>query len=243
MTHEEARFILRSHRPGTADDRDPVFAEALVLAERDPALRSWWNGQRAFDEAVARKLSAIGPAHGSVEAILAAARAQQRSHGRHRKLIWLAAAAVTILLTLASTLPFRIGPITETSLHAFALADTSGNLWGHKGNAPELKGIEDRLASGNLRAQASQLLELSALRSDGCRVVSVAGREVFEFCFGPNHEFHLYVAKRGDFPDEGTGANPTIIVEGRFAVATWADERHVYSLVTYAGIEALRSLL
>lgn len=243
MTHDEAKFILRSYRPGTPDDRDPVFAEALALADRDPVLRAWWESQRAFDDAVARKLTALAPSSGSLELILAGARAQRRSRRRMRTLAWLAAAAVAILLTLVGTQRFRFGPIKEESLTAFALADTRHNLWGHQGHAPALTALHEALNQGDLRARASRLLDISALRADGCRSVRVAGREVFEICFGPEHEFHLYLAKRTDFPKEGLGESPVMTEQGRFSIATWADEEHVYSLVTYVGSESLRRLL
>lgn len=244
MNHEEAKFLLRAHRPGTADDRDPVFAEALALADRDPALRAWLEGQRAFDDAVVRKLDEIRPESGALEALLAGARAQHRSRRRARTFGWFAlAAAFAVLFATAGVLHWRTLPRAGASLAEIARTDMGGALWKHRGNSAALDALAGELLAGDLRAKAARLIDLSALRTDGCRVVSVGGREVFEFCFGPGHAFHLYIAARADFPDAVLSADPVIDDQGRRALASWADERHVYSLVTYAGAETLRRLL
>ncbi len=244
MNHDEAKFLLRAHRPGTADDRDPVFAEALDLAARDPELRAWLESQRAFDDAVVRKLEKIQPESGSLETILAAARAQRRIRRRARTFVWLAAAAaLAVLLSVAATLHRRTIPGDGDSFHQIALADMNGTLWRHRASSGAMETLGSELLAGDLRAKAGRLIELSALRADGCRVVSVAGREVFEFCFGPRHEYHLYIARRDDFPDEAATGDPLITDAGRYALASWADERHVYSLVSYAGAPALKQVL
>jgi hypothetical protein len=244
MNHDEAKFLLRAHRPGTADDRDPVFAEALAFASRDPGLRAWLESQHAFDEAVVRKLAEIQPEAGSLESILAGARAQRRSRRRARTFVWLAAAAAfAVLLSVAGVLHRRTIPDDGDSFHQIALTDMNGALWRHQSGAGGMETLGSELLTGDIREKAARLIELSALRADGCRVVSVAGRDVFEFCFGPRHEYHLYVAKRDDFPKEAGDGDLRIENAGRYALASWADERHVYSLVSYAGAAALKQVL
>src|SRR5437867_8043687 len=56
MDNREAKFILNAYRPGGEDASDPLFAEALVQAQRDPVLARWFNESIAFDTAVTEKL-------------------------------------------------------------------------------------------------------------------------------------------------------------------------------------------
>ena len=52
MKNQEAKFILGAYRPDGQDAGDPVFAEALSQAERDPDLRTWFERGRKFDTTV-----------------------------------------------------------------------------------------------------------------------------------------------------------------------------------------------
>ena len=42
MTNERAKFVLGAYRPNGADAKDPMFAEALEQAKRDPNLAAWF---------------------------------------------------------------------------------------------------------------------------------------------------------------------------------------------------------
>ena len=56
MDREQARFVLRSFRPGGADARNPDFEEALAVAADDPRLGEWLVGEREQDASVAASL-------------------------------------------------------------------------------------------------------------------------------------------------------------------------------------------
>ena len=56
MNLEEAKLILRACRPNGSDDADARCAEALHLAQANPALRDWWLAESAWDGASVRKL-------------------------------------------------------------------------------------------------------------------------------------------------------------------------------------------
>ena len=44
MNATEAKEVLILYRPGTADDHDPAFVDALDYCQRDPELKSWFDG-------------------------------------------------------------------------------------------------------------------------------------------------------------------------------------------------------
>ena len=43
MNHREAKLISQACRPGEPDAADPMFAEALEQARRDPQLQTWFH--------------------------------------------------------------------------------------------------------------------------------------------------------------------------------------------------------
>ncbi len=59
MDKEQAKFILRSFRPGEADMNAEDFAEALALAASNRELGEWLAEERAMDEAFTQALGSI----------------------------------------------------------------------------------------------------------------------------------------------------------------------------------------
>ena len=56
MNNEEAKLILQAYRPGGPDASDPLFAEALEHARRDPELQKWFAEQQTLDSLIQSKL-------------------------------------------------------------------------------------------------------------------------------------------------------------------------------------------
>lgn len=243
MTNDEAKFILRSFRADGSDAADPIFAAALRRAEHDPALRAWLEHERAIEQSLRRKLvEADFSSRSPAEIIVCVQGRLQRQH-TWRTVGWVTGATFAVLFAVAATLQMYPSQPDVHQLIRFALADAPPSKRSHLG-MPEVVG---RLASfpgpGGLRAAMAALPELSVLKADNCRTLVVAGQEVLEFCFGPNHSFHIYLAPRGAFSTDGLRSTPLFFEQDQFAAATWADERHVYTVVTGAGADALRALL
>ena len=245
MNNEEAKFILSACRPGGSDAAVPAFAEALAQVERDPELRAWWERERGLDSAVAAKLQGVAPPAGLREAILAGGRASQPAGPRWRQPGWLAVAA-TVAVLLAATVTWRTmraAPTWEV-LAAGSIADLVESHHAHVGRPSGLASSQDRLAGIALPLPQTLALDLKELRQRRCRTVTVGGREVFEFCFERDGAwFHLYAARRADFPRRGTEEPVELTARDGYVAATWADAANVYTLVTAAGYEALRRLI
>lgn len=243
MTNGEAKFILAAYRPCGRDAEDPLFAEALAQARDDPDLRTWFISQLAFDASVCAKFRELQPPAGLRETVLAGARVSRAGHRPklwQRRIPWLTLAAAAAVLVVAGALLLSGHARPDLDgLTRFALHDTAHNGTDHFGSVGAMRELEARLAATNFRSDSEFPFNLERLRADGCRTVRVAGHEVFEICFGRDHEFHLYFARRGDL----TGAHtdmPKFTSQGPLAAATWADSRFAYSLVTSAGTTALR---
>ncbi|MBI4624822.1 MAG: hypothetical protein HY736_16600 [Verrucomicrobia bacterium] len=246
MNNDEAIFILSAYRPDGQDATDPLFAEPLAQARRDPALKDWFGAQLRFDSLVSAKIREVPVPPGLREAILAGARVSmsRRAPPWHRRWPWFAAVAAAIvmagaLVTLRWSDPSRPD---LSKLTRFALRDTAVEGMKHIGSVAALRDTEELLAATRLRSAVDLNLDLARLRADGCRSVRVAGREVLEICFGRDHEFHLYLAARGDFAATQP-TEPSFSAAGPLSAAGWADARFAYALVTSAGASALRQRL
>jgi len=71
VDREQARFVLRSFRPGGADCGDADFAAALKLAHEDLELSQWLARERAFDAEFAAALDRLTMPASLRESILA----------------------------------------------------------------------------------------------------------------------------------------------------------------------------
>jgi hypothetical protein len=245
MKTTDAKFLLRALRPDGRDLADPLFAEALAQARQDPGLSAWLAREQATDATIAASLATLAPPAGLRDAILVGARA---STARPRRVWWqqpgwLAAAAC---LALAATLVVVRRPSAPVG-NAFALAalhDLRDHESAHPGHTPGLAALDARLASVAAPVPAALAgLDLAQLKAGGCRTLAVNGHEVFELCFERDGKwFHLYVARRADFPSDAPSA-PVFASEAKLATAAWADATHLYALVTDAGSDALRQVL
>ena len=99
MTREEAKELLSSFRPLTADAADPIFREALELARKDSDLGAWLAREQEFDQMLRQKLSSIRPPEGLTETILESVEGTA-SPSRSRGIGWLALAATVALAAL-----------------------------------------------------------------------------------------------------------------------------------------------
>lgn len=254
MDSTEAKFILRAYRPGGHDAQDPVFAEALAQLERDPALRAWWERERAFDAAVTEKIGTAHPPGHLRLAILAGGKVGNpggRSVMRWRSLpMWIAAAAAIAVGLFLAARPRGVGDrvLGLGELAALAVDDLEHAHDNHVGRPGDMAGVQAQLAGLALPVTAQSGPRVEDLQAKSCRVVKFAGRDVFEICYQREGTwYHLYVARAGDFglggASGGTDAKPIWTEKGRYAGTAWRDAQQVYALVTRAGPEALRKVM
>ncbi|HEY4245741.1 MAG TPA: hypothetical protein VGM64_02730 [Lacunisphaera sp.] len=244
MNHHEAKFLLRARRPGGADAKDPVFAEALAETERDPTLRAWLESEAAFDRAMAAKLREIQPPPGLHDAILAGSRASQRQPASWwKKPAWLAvAASIAIILTL--TRRFSGSDSSTQAFASYALQDLAVNSADHANHRPEVASLAARFTNTSLPLPGNVRVDAAELRRLGCRTLNFAGHEVFEICFKRDgHWYHLYAANVHDFSHGSADAKALLTTKGRISSTAWKDGNFAYALVTDAGPDALRRLI
>ncbi|HYC70877.1 MAG TPA: hypothetical protein VEB66_06700 [Opitutaceae bacterium] len=242
MKHEEAKFILNAYRPNGADAADPAFAEALEHARRDPALAAWFERLNEFDRAVAAKLGEVQPPSGLRETILAGARVgTPEGLSWWRRPAWLAVAAAFIVVG-AVTLSLAPARLEAADLTSFVARDAQQRHMHGDGEA--WSSFQARLAEPATRLGQKLAVNFSELRTTGCRTIRFQGRDVLEVCFNRDGKwYHCYVVRRADFPSLQAPASAEISAEGSVHVATWADDSHLFVVVSKGGAEALQVLL
>ncbi len=240
MDNDEAKFILRAYRPNGVDASDSQFADALDQAKRDPSLARWWQDEQALDRAIADRLRHAPIPNGLRESILTGAKVSSRPRAGWRAPVWFALAASLVVafgVTFSYSLAHRRAAVEQVA--QVAIEDV---LHGHHGNRGEavaqletvLENSSFRLTNGTMPAN------LTALESNGCRTLNIAGQSVAEICFARSGRYyHLYVMSRvGGMPQK-----PRMIEHDGARAAAWADEHNSYIVATTASLGELKNIL
>jgi hypothetical protein len=250
MNNTEAKFILNAYRSNGRDASDAAFGAALLQAKTDPALGAWFAREQEHGATIAAKLREVSPPAGLREAILAGGRVSgsnvtmmpdQRS--RWAQPVWLAAAAaVAVILTASVALwPKRVAG--EAPLAEFALADALEPSR-HRGHGEMAGALQATLSNSATKLTGGLPIDFAALRSNGCRTVSVAGHDVLEVCFKRDGQwFHCYIARVEDFPGAPAAVSPLFARTGRVDAAVWVDGAYRVLVATTAGHAAVQRLL
>ena len=245
MTNQEAKFTLGAYRAGGQDAGDPVFAEALEQAKRDPALGAWLAKEQAHDAIVTAKLREVAPPPGLRAAILAGAQAGSTRQAWWKQPVWLAAAAaVALLLAVGGTfLPGgRASGEPATRLGEPVLADL--NVAGHAGHETATGELKAWLEALGEKLAVSSGLNFAQMKAKGCRTLTLGGRELAELCFERNGlVFHLYTMPRTALPELTLGVKPTFVAQAGKAAAVWSDDTLHYVLAIGAGLDAIKRWL
>lgn len=254
MTNDEAKFMLQGYRPNGADAENEAFADALAQAERDPTLHTWFEREQAFDSIVAGKLRAISPPAGLRDSILAGTKLSSGDASKPGGAWWwrswgiglAAAAAMVIALTVTfsrsktqiAAIP-GFEPVLKVALADFGGAHTMG------ASAKELGGFGAWLMNDQNRLGAGVMpVDLDELRKLNCRVINVAGHDVFEVCFKRETGwYHVFIAPRKAFDLDGMQDQPMFHESGKFIAASWADEKFAYLVSGTTELATLRGLL
>jgi hypothetical protein len=184
ITAEEAKFVLSAYRSGRKDTDDPVFHEALRLAEKDPELGRWFEEQQEFDSVVAEKLSSIAPPphlHSTILAGLQAAPPAKRSRATR----WLAIAAIALigLLVIGDYFWFAGSPRADYAVYR---RDALNVL--NAGPVLDLTTADLQVAKNFIQERAAPLAptlpeKLTALPAAGCKVFEWQKHRVSLTCF------------------------------------------------------------
>jgi hypothetical protein len=232
MTHKQAKEILAVYRPGTDDERDPVFAEALELARTDAELKAWFDESVAFDKTMKSELARIIAPASVRDAILAEHKIIRPEPWWHRRMgsRQFAAAAAVIIAGLAFAFWYGQRPATFSEFRR-ELADQS---WGPSPHiqlkATNMVQLRRVLAVNGLPARFTVPSALAKSEVRGCSLLQWRGHEVPVICFqSEGQHLHLMVVNRKLFPDAPT-SGPQMDQWQVWRTASWSRDNFSYVL-------------
>ncbi len=249
MDNDRAKILLSAYRSDGADASDPVFAEALAQAERDPELTRWFAEERALDDRMHAALRSVRPPANLRDALLLTAKVSRMPTPRAwwTRPAWLAiAAAIVLFAGLAfvalrpHSTPFTIAGVTSEigrlhraeriSLGAMTSDPEQIQRW-----LKEHGGPHDFTAPTGLTSQMRL----------GCQVLDINGNKVSLVCFQieGGQLVHLLVMDRRRLADPPVIGKPIMLQEGELAFATWSEGDRTYVLASKIGADELRKFL
>jgi len=232
MNKQQAREILSVYRPGTEDEHDPIFAEALALARTDRELKTWFEESTAFDGGLRTALARVDAPIDLREIILAGRKIirptpwwNYRLSGRQ-----LAAAAALILVAALSVLWFNHRPPGFADFRR-EIADSS---WGPSPHvempAASLGEVKRLLAAQHVATNFSVPPALASSDIRGCSVMHWRGHEVPVICFHSDKQhLHLVVVGRDLFQD-APAVMPQTDQWSSWRTASWTQDDYAYVL-------------
>lgn len=255
MEIEDAKLILRSFRPNGEDVGDPFFAEALLLAERDPELAHWFAEQLAFDDKVREAFQQVSaPPHlrDSIRLSQKTARFSQKSIRPvwQRQNFLLIAAALMVLLMATTLLVPHNKPETPRLTAAgltewvLELAGSGGIRLGKMSRDPtEIRAwLVERGAPSDLELPPG----LRDVPGIGCQTYSINGTKVSLVCFllGKDQVVHLFVVENNALQGATVSSQPSLHTKNGQSWATWTSGGKSYVMTgTNVSQEKLRKLI
>lgn len=248
MNNVEAKFVLQAYRPSGADAMDPVFSGALEQAKQDPELGRWLGRMQDFDRTVASKLREVQAPADLRASILAGGRVSEpaRAGGswwrRHPALAM--AAGILVMLAVGTGVWWKATRAYSDRevLGQFAMDYVASGflLAAHSEDVGQLR---QWLAKRSAPLPTQLPAGFGELRGLGCKTIEYRGHDISLLCFSRGKEYHLFVARRDDFPDMPDYAEPHFASRNGYVSAAWSDARNHYVLVTDDGMPGLRRSL
>lgn len=232
MTIEEAKEILAAFRPGTEDERDPIFAEAVELMRTNAELKAWFEDARAFDQLMKVELARV-PAPADLRDIILASPKIIRPvpwwNSRLKDWHWAAAAAV-VLFAAGAALWFGRQPVTFGEFRR-EIADQSWGPTPHvEYKATNLVEIRRLLHEQQLPSKFPVPPSLARTSVRGYSLMHWRGHEMPVLCFhSDGQHLHLAVVDKNLFPDAPLDM-PEVDKWQSWRTASWSHDDFSYVL-------------
>jgi hypothetical protein len=254
MDELNIKTLLQAIRPGTEDERDPLFVEAIEAVRKDPVLASWWEEQKKFDARISEAVAAESPPEGL-----------RKSINRHRDLPgevdndpgpnhrrWSTAkragvgviAAAAVVMTALFLLPRQgavkmesfvdmVAHLNQTKSIRLALLDANPAI------------LREWLAANGAPHDFVLPQGLWDKPSLGCQKFDINGTKAALICFlvGENQIVHLFVMDQSSLAN-APGSKPRFEATGGTEMAMWSENGKTYILAsTTVSAERLRQLV
>jgi uncharacterized membrane protein YbaN (DUF454 family) len=233
MNNQEGKLILQAYRPGGRDTFDPLFAEALEQARRDPELQKWFAEEQVLDSQIQSKLRSAVAVPRDLKANLLALRKIIRPVPWWFQPMKLAAAAAVVLLIGLVAFLFLPPKPTPLALFREKMVSYSMQEHGHVTfESPDIAKLRQWLQARGVDANFELPAGLQGKPAQGCRVVDWNGHQATMICFVLDDGKHmdLFVMDRAGLPGFLESGAPQIVKTDGLMMATWAKSGKVYLL-------------
>jgi hypothetical protein len=246
MNQEEAKAILQACRPGGRDAGDPLFAEALALAQRDPELQKWLAQEQALDAALQAKLREAMPIPFGLKTRLLAQRKAIRPKAWWLRPAWFVpAAAALVLFAALAAVWVRQANAPQFAALRETLLQNSMMMDGHLGlMAQDMTKIQDWLKEKSAPADFALPAALHDAMLKGCKVLDWHGQKVTMLCLGAGGKhMDLFVIDCTRFRDFTPTETAQFAQAGGMSTAIWRNGQKTYLLAASGEESMLRKLL
>jgi uncharacterized membrane protein YbaN (DUF454 family) len=233
MNNQEAKLILQAYRPGGRDTFDPLFAEALEQARRDPELQKWFAEEQVLDSQIQSKMRTAVAVPRDLKANLLALRKIIRPVPWWFQPMKLAAAAAVVLLIGLSAFLLLPQKPAQLALFREKMVRYSMQEHGHiTFESPDIAKLQQWLQARGVDANFELPAGLQGKPAQGCRVVDWNGHQATMICFVLDDGKHmdLFVMDRAGLPGFLESGAPQIVKTDGLMMATWAKSGKVYLL-------------
>jgi hypothetical protein len=249
MTPEEAKRILALYRPGTADQDDPAFAEALDMADPgrqpgrrvsqlDPQLSRWFREHCAAFLSVRGKFRDIQPPPALKDQILAEFKSHVTPVRSQRRVMLACVAAVLVLAAFLTVFLLRRAQRDFSVYRQRVVAQALRPSYSMDLETNNLAAISTYLAGRHAPADYLLPPSLKSAQPAGCAVINWHGKFVTMLCFrsgkplGPGEvaDLWLFVANQDDVVNAPAGVARAETQMDRMATAAWSQGGQLYML-------------
>lgn len=258
MDKQRCRYILRACRANGADANDPLFREALAIAQKDPKIAAWLERERLIDRTIADKLREVSAPDELRQNILDGA-AVSSAPKRWRTAAAIAglglAAAAAITIGVQRLFPDAAPPPNRFDLVLASAFDDSRQPITPSYYAASISDLRGWLAHETAPAPGDIPAALAELPTIGCKTVDWSGVPSSVVCFrapalyrdeeghAVDRVMHLYTIDQKSCSGGSAEREPITFAREDQSVATWRDTDHFYVLVVKAPERALREFL
>lgn len=243
MNNQEAKLILQAYRPNGQDALDPLFADALEQARRDPELQKWFADEMVLNARIQSRLETAISAPATLKSELLALRKTVRPTPWWFQPMKLAAAVVAIALLGAGLLLMTKKPAQLASFRE-TMAQRSSDMQDHvEFGSHDIAKIQQWLQGHNMATDFALPALLQGGTPQGCRLVDWNGHKATMICFMLNGEhMDLFVMERNGLPNFPENGAPQFAKANGLMTAMWANNGKVY-LLTGGSKELLQKVL
>jgi hypothetical protein len=246
MTIEEAKFILQSYRPGGQDAELPEFKEALKLVEENGKLRTWFEEQHAFDQAIAQKLSAEKPPEELLASILVANKIVRPAPSTWAGSLvkWGVALFLISAILITAFRNNRSDNLAYFRSRIMAHLTIPGHSFDHQSSQfGEIKNWLDN--NGMPALQVEPIHHLTSLRTHGCKVMDWNGQKVTLICFQlrDRRTVHLFVFHQMNIKNPDLLLEPNWQESDGWTTVGWTKNSDLFMLAGQIPMQELRQYL